>query len=270
MGEEVRQLRAKRADLDVKCAALQSEVAFFGRENQRLVAEAAELEKEGERLRKALRESAPLRERNKELLDEVTALKQQLSERAQEEEECASLLFVCVCMCMCVRVRVCVHVHVRVRVLGLCMCVQVSWCALPPHLLTPSLSRRRLKKNNRQLLFTRQRTETNMDKIMAELEQKEEELMRLKQTGPTRERPSDAANTEDKRLIEELKAEMQAKQTELSKARRVSASACVCVCVSVYVYVCVCVSVSACVCACVCVCVYVFAPVPVLVASAAY
>lgn len=142
MGEEVRQLRAKRADLDVKCAALQSEVAFFGRENQRLVAEAAELEKEGERLRKALRESAPLRERNKELLDEVTALKQQLSERAQEEEECASFLFVYVCMCVRVRAW---PVHVRAR---------------PSH---PFLSRRRLKKNNRQLLFTRQRTETNMD-----------------------------------------------------------------------------------------------------------
>lgn len=45
MSKLLEELKAKKADLEIKCAALQSEVAFFGRENQRLAAEAVEFEK---------------------------------------------------------------------------------------------------------------------------------------------------------------------------------------------------------------------------------
>lgn len=85
--EELKSTKAKQGDLELKCTALQNEVAFFERENARLLGEAADNEKEMEKLRKAVRESAPLREKNKELLDEVTVLKQQLNEHAKEEEE---------------------------------------------------------------------------------------------------------------------------------------------------------------------------------------
>lgn len=39
VAEELRVTKAKRADLEVKCTALQSEVAFFERENARLASE---------------------------------------------------------------------------------------------------------------------------------------------------------------------------------------------------------------------------------------
>ena len=67
-----------------------------------------------------------------------------------------------------------------------------------------------------------------MDKIMAELDAKEEELQRLKSNaGPARDRTTESGATDDKLLIEELKAEMKAKESELTKARR---WLCVCVC----------------------------------------
>jgi hypothetical protein len=86
-------------------------------------------------------------------------------------------------------------------------------------LLFHSLSFYRIKKKNRQLLFNRTKTETNLDKVMAELDAKEEEIQRLKSAGPARERAADV-DSEDKRMLEELKAEMKAKESELSKVRR--------------------------------------------------
>lgn len=70
-------------------------------------------------------------------------------------------------------------------------------------------------------MFNRHKTETNLDKVLADLTAKEEELHRLKTQAPSTSRDrSGEASAEDKALIEELRAQVKANEAELTKVEK--------------------------------------------------